>query len=278
MKYTSKMLLVVCVSLLVAATAQADIVTVQQGVSGYAGTDDNSVWAHQNGGTDVQGDNNYGGRNYTFLGDPFGGVTGVPGGEGKGLLRFDLSNEISTLQSVSGISLTFKESGNSTSRGTGTINIYRIAAANSAWVEGVNQAAAATGESTWKNLAHPGTAWAGSVGLGTAGTDYVNTLLGSFTFDNTQGATYTVDLATGDAALRLSLIQEWSGTQANNAGLLFVIDGASTNPKGGLSLASSEDGTASFRPKLEVDYVVPEPATMSLLGIGGLLALVRRKR
>ena len=205
-KFTSKMLLVVCVSLLVAATAQADIVTVQQGVSGYAGTDDASIWAHQNGGTDVQGDNNYGGRNYIFLGDPFGTTTG----EGKGLLRFDLSNKISTLASVSSISLTFKESGNRDSTGSGTINIYRVAAANSAWVEGVHQAAAATGECTWKNLAHSGTPWAGSVGMGTAGTDYVNTLLGSFTFDGSENGTYSVDLATGDAALRLALIQEWS--------------------------------------------------------------------
>ncbi len=254
-----KILLMVAALMLVAVTAQADVVTVQQGVDGYTGTDDATVWAHQNGGTDVQGDNNYGGRNYTFLGNPFG--SGLTGAEGKGLLRFDLSSEISTLSSVSSISLTFKESGNRDSVGSGTINIYRVAAANSAWVEGTSQGAASTGECTWKNLAHASTPWAGSVGLGTAGTDYVNILLGSFTFDGSEDGTYTVDLAAGDAALRLALIQEWSGTQANNAGLLFDIVGAPVDS--GLNLASSEDGTVSFRPELTVDY--SQVATIGLL-------------
>jgi len=285
MKNATKMLLAVCVvSLLVAATAQAATVTVQQGVDQgdgngvYAGTDDTSLWTDGAGNTH----RNYGARTYLFAGDPYANGPAGTNRIGRPMMRFDLSGVISGATSVSSISLKLKEDGGVTTKGSGTINIYRIAAANAAWVEGTgNSTPDLAGTADWSHLSHDDTDWAGSAGLSTAGTDYVATLLGSISFDATVGATYTVNLAASDAALRLSLIQEWSGTQANNAGLLFIADtdvagGGGSNTEG-LVVASAENATLSFRPELTVEYV-PEPATMSLLGIGGLLALVRRKR
>ena len=63
------------------------------------------------------------------------------------------------------------------------------------------------------------------------------------------------------------------------AGLLITAD-VDTESYNKLHFCTQDYGSATVaqRPKLIIDYVVPEPVTLTLLGIGGVLALLRRRR
>ena len=90
------------------------------------------------------------------------------------VLRFDVSALNGLYTSIDSITLRlYYFDDTSTGAGTAavTTNVHAISAANRAWVEGNSAGAAATGESTWNRRAHSSTTWAGSAGLGTAGTD-----------------------------------------------------------------------------------------------------------
>ena len=199
-------------------------------------------------------------RNYgdtTYL-----GMWDRPSSDGNILYHFDLSTtSMPTIQNATlnvRLRSTVLDSGE-----TFTVNVYRIVEGNS-WSEG---------QSCW-NLRSTGNQWAGGqTGCGTSGTDYYATLAGTinFTSTSTTNHTYGIDITA-------SVIQAWADNSSDNAG--FVLVGTSSSPNDSFSyveLGSRDHPTSSQWATLDVTYT-PEPATMLLLGIGGLGVLVRRRR
>ena len=100
----------------------------------------------------------------------------------KGLIEFDTSSipatatcddaTFYTYQAISGAALAW------------TVTVYSIAIGNAAWPEGAKDTAAGVaGDSCWNYLDQATgaeTAWAGSAGLATSGTDYEASSIGSF--------------------------------------------------------------------------------------------------
>lgn len=145
----------------------------------------------------------------------------------KGLLRFPLDS-ISSSATCSAATLQL-----SVTQGSGiTLSLYKIMDANGNWAE-------TTCNWDYKVIA-TSTAWAGSAGLSTAGTDFVNTNLVSSSFSSPN---YTLTFN----ASGLAVLQDWFGDASNN-GLLLI--GSSTT----YYIASKEYATESYRPKLTVTY------------------------
>lgn len=132
-----------------------------------------------------------------------------------------------------------------------TVNIYSIAAANADWVAGTkNIALAAAGESCWNARHADGsggvtTAWAGSAGCNTAGTDYESTAIGSFAFNGADaiGTEYAIDLTP-------ARVQGWFGAVNTNYGVIWIPSANSGH------VAQSSNATTAYRPKLVVTYTV----------------------
>jgi hypothetical protein len=91
-----------------------------------------------------------------------------------------------------------------------------------------------------------------------------------------------LDLDPGRAGIEKAKVFIQYGTDRNNgteqpmAGVSFLVSDLGAASINGIRIIDNE-GPASFDPAV-VGYVVPEPATMSLLAIGGLGALIRRRR
>ena len=136
--------------------------------------------------------------------------------------------------------------------GNPNINIYEIAAANLGWIEGTKANTTATaGEPDWFHFSHtsPVTTWAGSAGLSTPITDYVNTVYGSFAGTSTGAKTATL------SADAITYLNSKIGDKADF--LLFTPDSLFNNRF--TQIRSSEWTTASERPYLELTYT-PAPA------------------
>ena len=140
-----------------------------------------------------------------------------------------------------------------TGDGSSTLSFFKVTDANGDWVEGTKDSdTAGEGEPCYaykKYSATTPTNWAGSAGMTTAGTDYVNTVLGSFTWlhNETVG---TQKSATFNAS-GLSVIQSWFGEATNNG--LVAVTTAGYNFRSPYS-AFAEHATASYRPVLTVTY------------------------
>lgn len=148
--------------------------------------------------------------------------------------------------------------------GVVTVNAYAIAAGNAGWEAGTkNIQVAGAGECCWNAFAADGaggvaTPWAGSAGLGAAGTDYETPALGSFAFDG--GAASGTEFV---CPLNPARVAGWFGAVNSNYGM--VLWPASNSGH----VATAENGNASYRPRLVVEYV-----ESSLVGqtLGGALA------
>lgn len=202
--------------------------------------------------------NNTGARTYWFMTSPY-----------PALLRFDLSGVAAT-NSAASATLEFYKSSGPGANADRTITAYSIAAANGDWIEGTkDNALAGSGEPCWNAKAADGsggvtTAWAGSAGLATAGTDYENTALGTVTV-NAVDAESTKYTLTFNAA-GLARLSGWFGASNTNYGLLLLIDGANAN------YHTKESTQASaYKPILTVNYeaaAAPIRHRLSLLGVG----------
>lgn len=209
----------------------------------------------------------------------------------RSLLRFNvgaLSGQYSSINSVTVVLTTSANftSGTASTEGANTVNMFSVSSANAGWAPGTGSTGGTFGAedynaSTW-NLrqqgtvtAGTGTAWAGSLGLGTAGTDYVNTILASQSFTNGLGAGVTFSFTvTGSAAT--ALINDW--VDGTNEGLFFQAASETLGTANRISFASAE-GSASYRPQLLIDYnVVPEPGRALLVMAGLTFVGMRRRR
>ena len=176
----------------------------------------------------------------------------------KGLIRFDLSSILASEQCLSAVLSLFMASNGAAQ--AFTLTAYAVAIGNAAWIEGTkNGAQAGAGEPCWNALAANGsggvtTAWAGSAGLATAGTDYESGALGSASGNRSDanGTEYAISLSR-------ARIQKMFGGATYNYGLLIV-------PSAGCGgIGSSDNATAAYRPKLVVAHYTPIPAVYSTL-------------
>lgn len=166
------------------------------------------------------------------------------------LLRFNLAAIPANSTCESAVLYLYKR--DTDYNGAGTVNIHSVAAANAAWTEGAqNGTTAASGEPCWNALAADGsggvtTAWAGSAGLGTEGTDYEAGTIGWFApgSGDAAGTEYAI-------ALNAERVQGWFGASNTNYGLRLEVASGQT----AIRVASSEWPTTGQRPKLVVQYV-----------------------
>jgi hypothetical protein len=206
------------------------------------------------------------------------------------ILRFDVSTLAGIYTSIDAITLRLYYWDDTVAANFGTAdvltNVHAITAANRAWIEGISAGAAQSGESTWNNSAHGSTPWAGSAGLGTAGTDYDSTVLASHTLvaANRPAAGTVIDFSfTGDSTALTALIGAWMVDNVDNSrdnpGLLLRDPSPSTqNSRNRFTASSTEDANAALHPQLIVNYTaIPEPSSMLLLGLGGLRMFRRRR-
>jgi len=215
----------------------------------------------------------------TFAGDNFGtgelwagnSTTGTPQ---RSILSFDVSGLDGLYSSIDSITLTLTLNLYDATLASLTNQVHAVAPANQGWVEG---------QATWNSRA-TSTSWAGSVGLGTAGTDYDSTLLSavSITTGASAGTAYNFTF-TGATVALTSLIDAWLVDNVDNAqanpGLLLLDPSAPHASWNRTIWYSDETATqASYKPTLSVNYsAIPEPSA-ALLGGLGLLALLRRRR
>lgn len=162
------------------------------------------------------------------------------------LIRFDLSSILSS-SLCTATTLKLTSAYNTVSN---TYNVYKVSDANGDWIEGTQSGALAlSGEPCYNAKEADGaggvtTAWAGSAGLQTAGTDYVNTVLATVTGDYDAGDAYELPFN----APGLAVVQGWFGDATNNG---FLIKAGNNNTT---RAASGEHATEGYRPVLTVTY------------------------
>lgn len=140
---------------------------------------------------------------------------------------------------------------------TGTA--YAITEANGDWVEGTKDIAlAGSGEPCWNAKEADGsggvtTAWAGSAGCSTSGTDFVATAVGEVAMNPADaiGTEYQMSLDT-------DLVETWFGSNDDNFGIVMWAVG-----NGQIHLGSAESATTGYRPYLVVDYTAPESGVVA---------------
>ena len=253
---------------LLAQPAPAVVVDFQQGldnifVAGYAGTEDNQI---MDPGTGFQ-DSNIGGRNTIQIGNASSITTR------RSILRFTgLDVMAGSYSSIDAARIVLRKANAPAGIGTDGMEMYAISDINADWVEGNSQFVVTAGESSWNSKAHP-TPWIGGGGGGTLGS--LQDTLPGVSGNDPVNTFYSFDL---DPAL----VNQW--ITGVNAGVvikeLLEIDGAGSGTDLQIEMYSSEFGTiadAPVRPRLEITYtVIPEPASVGLLGLGGLALLIRR--
>lgn len=185
-------------------------------------------------------DGNYGAR---ASGNELGSGAGL-----KGLLRFDFTG-ISSSATVSSATLYLLHKHTACSGHTTTLNIdlWEVAVGNDNWwPAGTRNVLAQVGSPCWNyfdyNFDYNTVSWAGSAGLSSAGTDYVNSNVGPIAL-STAATWVTLDITTE--------VQSWITTSSSNRGLLLTCTKAS-----GYITMWSDDSTDGKRPYVEVVYTI----------------------
>ena len=270
MKMKTKNLTVLGIATLILASTAASVsgvsVSFQEGIGGYAGTDDNQML---DPGTGFQNDN-IGARNAIQLGNASSITTR------RSILRFDVSSLAGLYSSIDSATITLRKANGPTGGGTDSADMYAMIDANAGWVEGVGNFAPAAndGSSSWVSSADP-TAWVGGGGGGTLGA--LQTSLPGVSGNDPANTFYVFTLDT-------SLVDHWITTA--NAGVVIKegaeIDGAGSGTDLQIEFYSAQFGAladAPVRPKLTINYTeIPEPTTVGLLGLASLLMVGCRRR
>ncbi|MHC4562558.1 MAG: PEP-CTERM sorting domain-containing protein [Planctomycetota bacterium] len=230
-------------------------------------------------------DRNYGGMTYIGANESAGAV--APEGQNtRTLIRFDVSALAGQFDSIESIELRLYQLEGAVTN----ISAYTISDANSNWQEGSDSGSYSSpagwwNRTTWNNkLRHlTDSAWAGGPGLSVAGVDYDASPLASGT---SSGSGWMSLELTGDL---MALMEQWvqapcTGTtfEGYNPGIFADPEEFTTVANEGLLLMADEgikwsSSEGEFSPELVVRYI-PEPATMSLLALGGLALLRRPKK
>ena len=167
----------------------------------------------------------------------------------RGLIAFDLSSIASGMLCLSAL-FDIYQSWQQTAR---TTSIYAVKAANGDWIEGVsNGTQALAGEPCWIAKAADGaggvtTAWAGSAGLSTPGTDYESVAIGSWVNSVGGGGG-----GHETAPLTPSVVQGWFGLATNPGMLLWGVQTDGYENQAYSSVSGVPDA-----PKLTVEYMEP---------------------
>lgn len=237
------MILVVCVA---AVSVQATVYTFQQGVGGYGGTEDVSLrsWIpwQDHSGTEA----------YPLIGRPHDTTY-----RAREVIRF---SNLGTLDGpVASAKLRMKVA--YTVAWGFDVNLHEVKPANAEWLSG--QTSWSYKRNDWSSNYN----WAGSLGCGTAGTDYVANPMDTVhaVQSDADGTIYEFDV---DAAL----VQQWvdGGT---NAGMILLAD-ESFDIIYHRGFYSAETSSA---PELIIT-TIPEPATMAILAVGGVFVLRRVRK
>jgi hypothetical protein len=250
---------------LLAQSVPADVVSFQDGtdnifVTGYAGTEDNQMLGAVPCCSGFE-DSNMGSRNALQIGNASAGSTR------RSIIRFTgLSVMSGAYASIDSARIVLWKVNGNTGGPTDGMQMYAIDNANADWVEGGGNFTPASddGSSSWNSKAHP-TAWVGGAGGGTLGA--LQDTLAGVSGSDAPNTLYSFDL---DPAL----VDQW--ITGINAGVLVKDENDFDANHLQIEVGSAEFGDSFARPRLEITYTVPEPASLVLLSLGGLVMLGRR--
>ena len=229
-------------SMLLAGSLHADVISFRDGENGYTGTIDTTIFASQPT------------NNNNASGNMFVGVqtTGNLTGPNQILIKYtnlfgNAPGQIEVGSTINSATLTF-------SRQFGFVDQLKIY--DLTWDFEPNLTTV-----TWDNAGT--TANDGIV----IGTDTAATAT-----DGPKTLSSTIPTATFDVTASL---QAWVANPAGNLGWALINDHASQS---NTSIGSSDNATMSLRPILTIDYTpIPEPASLAVVGLGGLMLLARRR-
>jgi len=262
-----KKLMAICAvvtAMFIAGVAQADTVTFQQGIDSYSGTYD--TWLGYNDDFENFGNDWDIHVRHDYYGTYDDRVT---------LMKFDLSSlPANSVITGASLSLLYYADYNISGDDSLTVSAYRML---KSWTEGTGgKDEDRTGASWYHQYAYPDTTqWYNSGARGVnhdrlADPDASVTLYDiddSYAWAAFSGSSITASVA------------NWYANPSQNFGWALDYTAYSDSHDGAI-FHSSEYSTSPddyrWRPKLQIDYyVIPEPATMALLALGGLL--LRRK-
>ena len=206
--------------------------------------DDNYLW----GGAAL--DTNYGGFTLSFAIGEASALTA------KGVYRFDLSS-LPAASDVSAVTLGFYCPSVGANGGVNIV-AWGVHADNNDWVEGTATGQTAddpTDESCGNWQAYNEVTWAGSIMLGTSGTDFYATSYGT-TFAGGTGAETITFNATG-----IAYVDGKMGVDGAEF-LIWTTDVLDDNENS--RLETGESTTAAWRPYLEITYEIPAGAAQIL--------------
>lgn len=271
MKTNGKGIMVTSLALIAAtwfvgtSTASAAVYTFRQGVNGYTGA--SSTYTEYQG-TGAQAFN-YGASTRMLIYTPLG--EGVP--QKTGFLMFDLSS-VDEPVVVNSASMSITVAGDPSRPSDFNLNCYIYPILRSGLDFGTGNASVDNGALTFNSAAYNTVGW-GNGNTGNygpvAGEDYGTTAIGSFTLTGANASTASVNFS-----LDSSTVASWINNPSTNYGFVIVAD-ATAQGGSQLVIYTGNEGEI-YRPQLTIDaQAIPEPASMALLGLGGVALLFRKR-
>ncbi len=197
---------------------------------------------------------NFGGNDFIMVGRLADGVSNT--NLANTLLRFSGFSSLSN-QVVQSATLRIWNQNHVNQTADVAIDVYEVAAANGDWVEGNGVGSVITGTSDWRFKIQNTGEWAGGRnGCGVAGTDYVNSLVGSAVATNTtqEWVDFTLDA---------DVIQNWIDNPDQNNGLVLTAPGAL---EGEVALFYSSEKGGNSMPQLVLETILKTTETLSFSG------------